>query len=122
MSSCHVGVAQVGKKKIRKVPTPCRKECNRAHKVSAGRTRCRDTSSPGEQRERESVRFSIYFTDISVKVASYLTTIIPGPIFDSEPTPKLSVQSAANMLHVTTCVSIRSATYITALLALQVLL
>lgn len=44
------------------MPTPYRRECNRAHIVFAGRTRCHDTSSPGEQKGRASVCFLVYLT------------------------------------------------------------
>lgn len=63
MSGCHV--------KEKRIPTLYRRECSRARIAFSGRTRCRDTSSPAEQRERASVRFLVHLLGICVRFAAY---------------------------------------------------
>lgn len=74
--------------------------------VFAGRTRYRDTSSPAEQqRGRASVCFLVHLAETCVKLAAYLTGLIPEPVFDSGLSSRLSGQSAVNIKHVSGCIS-----------------
>lgn len=61
--------------KEKRILTLYRRECSRARIAFSGRTRCRDTSSPAEQRERASVGFLVHPLRISVRFAAYSTIL-----------------------------------------------
>lgn len=65
------GAAWGGGEKEKRIPTLYRRECSRARTAFSGRTRCRDTSSPAEQRERASVGFLVYLLGVCVRFATY---------------------------------------------------
>lgn len=64
-----------GNEKEKRIPTLYRRECSRARIAFSGRTRCRDTSSPAEQRERASVGFLVHLLRICVRFAAYSTIL-----------------------------------------------